>query len=73
MYHRYKYNENSNAERTKTELNVKAIQELTNTNYATIKLDRQRNIYITTIYDEPGGDENRRFQELRDKLTARDI
>lgn len=72
-YKGHKHGDKSKAEIwTRTELNAKTIQELADVNYVIIRLDNgygQRAIYVTSLYAEHGGNENRRLQEWREKLT----
>lgn len=51
---------------TKSTIKALTVLELATKNYVTVRIDDE--IYITAIYDEPGGNTNKRLIELDSKL-----
>lgn len=51
-------------------MNAVTVQELTGPNYTTIKVDDT--FYVTSIYDEPGGNTNRKLIKLYTRLGNND-
>lgn len=48
----------------KDELDVTVMLQNTKENYVTVKLNGRDPFYITSLYDEPGGNTNKRLEEL---------
>lgn len=46
------------------ELDITVLLQHTGANYVTVKLNTPDPVFVTSIYDEPGSNENRRLAEL---------
>lgn len=53
---------------TKTTVKATAVQRLTMDNYAMIRIEGPGSLYITSVYDEPGGVVNRRLEKLSPRM-----
>lgn len=56
---------------TKRNLRVTTLRELTTANYVTIKLEQGEDVHITSIYEEPGGGNCPRLNDLARRLGVR--
>lgn len=55
----------------KNGISSKTIIGLTTENFTTVRVEAEEVIYITSLYDEPGGRSNLRLQELTRRLAGR--